>query len=466
MLKATTISLPSTSLLAKLNAPIDTALLAMFRFTLGAMVAVSAFRFLIYGWVRDFFVEPTFFFKHWGFSWVPVPGDTAVHALFAFILVAGVMFAIGLGTRVCAVFLFVAFSWVQLMDATNYLNHYYLVSLLLFLCIWLPVGRVHAVDVLLRPQRRLRAIPSWTLWLLRFQVGCVYVFAGKAKLGADWLLHAQPLQIWLQSRADMPVVGWLFSGQLVPLHTMAYAFSWAGFLFDSTIVIWLLWRRTRPYAFVVVVVFHALTMALFPIGMFPVIMVCAATVFFDASMPRRFLGRFLEPADLSTTPTALTSWQLGVVVAWCACHVLLPLRMHLYGGDVLWHEQGMRFAWKVMVREKNAIVTYYVEDKSTGRRRYVRPREWLDARQEREFSTQPDMIVQLAHAIGDAEHKKGKDVRVFAEVKVSLNGRPAALLLDPDVDLMTIVDGVMKASWIRPAPTVQPPTLGRVTGRR
>ena len=47
--------------------------------------------------------------------------------------------------------------------------------------------------------------------------------------------------------------------------------------------------------------------------------------------------------------------------------LLLPLRAHLYGGNVLWHEQGMRFSWRVMVREKNGSVTFIVREPRDGR---------------------------------------------------------------------------------------------------
>ena len=43
--------------------------------------------------------------------------------------------------------------------------------------------------------------------LLRFQYATVYFYAGLAKLGSDWLVHAQPLGIWLYSRGDTPVSG-------------------------------------------------------------------------------------------------------------------------------------------------------------------------------------------------------------------------------------------------------------------
>ena len=433
---------------ARLTRPLDAAALAAFRVASGVMVTVSAIRFLAYGWVDEFFVAPTFFFKHLGFSWVPVPAH--VHALFVALIVLGVLVTIGLLYRCAVVLLFIGFTWVQLMDATNYLNHYYLVSVLLLLMATMPLGDVWGLDAVVRPRRRRTTLPAWMTWLLRFQVGCVYAFAGLAKLGGDWLLHAQPLGIWLTSRTTMPVIGPVLAQWWAP-----WLFSWCGFLFDSSVVVFLLWRRTRPLAYVVVVIFHSLTMILFPIGMFPVIMMVAAVVFFSPSWPRRFFT--LAPASTTTTTTTkLTTTTTTLLACWCGFQLLMPLRGWLYGGDVRWHEQGMRFSWRVMVREKNGTVTFHVEDEATRRRWFVRPRDWLDARQAREMSTQPDLILQLAHAIAAAEREKGRDVHVRAEALVSLNGRPPALLIDPDVDLVDIVDGVRPASWILPRPDTPP----------
>jgi vitamin K-dependent gamma-carboxylase len=451
---------------AALDAPYDAAALACFRVALGALICVSALRFFAYGWIDAFFVRPRFFFRYWGFAWVPVPGPTGVHLLFGAVAALGALLALGLAYRPVVVALFVAFTWVQLLDATNYLNHYYLVSLLLLLLCFMPLGRAWGIDALLWPRRRLRQLPAWMTWLLRFQVGCVYVFAGKAKLGADWLLHAQPLEIWLRARTDVPVVGAWFGERWV-----AYAFSWGGFLFDSTIVAFLLWRRTRVPAFVVLVVFHAITGALFPIGMFPVIMVVSALVFFSPSWPRALVARLQrirggdpgaraateDAVEVAAAPPATSAGRLGPVglslaVGWCALQVLVPLRQHLYGGNVLWHEQGMRFSWKVMVREKNASVTFWVHDPTSGRRWYVPPRQYLDARQEREFAAQPDLVLQLAHRIAADERARGREVTVHAEVLASLNARRMAPMVDDTVDLAREPDGLGPKRWILPAP--------------
>src|SRR5690606_27188537 len=86
-----------------------------------------------------------------------------------------------------------------------------------------------------------------------------------------------------------------------------------GFLFDSTIVAFLLWSRTRWLAYACVLVFHTLTRSLFPIGMFSTIMVLAALVFFPPHWPRVLLSRvgvWLPLGASRRVSGALERWRL------------------------------------------------------------------------------------------------------------------------------------------------------------
>ncbi len=424
-----------------MRATAPTALVA-FRIALGVLGAVSAVRFLAYGWVDELFAAPRFFFQYFGFSWVHVAPIAVMRGIFVALAVLGASIALGLYTRVSLVAFAALFAYVNLCDVTNYLNHYVQMFWLVALAACMPLGRAFSLDVWRRPACRLDAFPAWCTYLLRFQVGVVYFYAGLAKLNTDWLLHAQPLGIWLRARTGFPLLGSLFSRP-----EAALAMSWAGFLFDTTIPLWLSIRKTRLPAYLVLIVFHGLTQLLFPIGMFPAIMVLTALVFFPAK----------ELAGGTQHSPRMASHWAWVVAAYCAFHVLVPLRHFLYGGNVAWHEQGMRFAWKVMVREKNAAVTYLVRDASTGQTFEAYPHTYLTPRQLREFATQPDMILALAHHVGADFAKRGvRAPRVFADTWVSLNGRPKARLVDPDVDLMTVRDGVWPASWILPQPAGAP----------
>ncbi len=433
----------------KALAPRDPAALVAFRIVFGLLVAISSVRFLAYGWIPELFAG--YRFTYWGFGWVPQLSQDGVRVLFAVLGTLGLMVAAGLFYRVAIAALFVVFTWIQLIDVSNYLNHYYLVSLLALLMAFMPLHTAFSLDLWRRPSLKREAFPAWCTWLLRFQVATVYFFAGLAKLNSDWLLHAQPLSIWLTARSVLPGME-----HVLDVREVAFAAAWGGFLFDSTVPFFLMWKRTRVLAFVGVVGFHAATWLLFPIGMFPIIMITSALVFFDASWPRTLLRRaaFVVP---SPQAGAFPGWA---VVAWCLVQIAMPLRTHLYGGDVSWHEQGMRFSWRVMTREKNGSVTFVVRSPTTGREWHVSPAQYLTRVQEREMSVQPDLILQLAHHIGDDWRAKGEgDVEVHADAIVSLNGRAAQTFIDPAVDLMKQSDSLRTKAWILPAPATGPITL-------
>ena len=445
----------------------DIASLAVFRILFGLLMAAGTVRFLLSGWIPRFYGEQTFFFEYWGLGWVPVAPAWALHVLYGALAVLALCVAAGFLYRISVALFLLGFTYAQLLDVTNYLNHYYLVVLLGALMLLLPLHRAWSIDAWRKPALRTSTLPAWNLYLVRFQVGTVYVFAGLAKLGSDWLLHAQPLHTWLSARTEMPVIGpWL--GEL----WMAYVFSWAGFLYDTTIVLFLSLRRTRPFAYAMVLGFHAMTSLLFNIGMFPYIMTVAALVFFSPSWPRRWLPGRAAAAQAAQAmchgdralPIAppRRPWLLPALLgAYCLVQVLIPLRHYLYPGNVLWNEEGMRFAWKVMVREKHGSVTFHVRFPDTGKALQVTPRQYLSARQEREMAGQPDLILQLAHHIAEDFRARGMgDVEVRAEALVSLNGRPARHMIDPTRDLARIEDGLAPKGWILPGPDT-PPTPHR-----
>jgi hypothetical protein len=444
--------------------PRDAASLAVFRFLFGAILCWSSIRFVSNGWVDRFFVQPTFFFKYWGFEWVEVLEEPWMTVAFIAMAVLAAFVAVGFLYRISIVALFFVFTYVELIDVTNYLNHYYLVSLLAFLMCFLPLHRAWSVDAWLRPGRFAPVVPAWMLYLMRFQIGVVYFYAGLAKFQPDWLIHAQPLGIWLAARTETPIIGGLLT-----LPAMPHIMSWAGFLNDVLVVPFLLWRRTRPYAFATVVFFHIGTHLLFVIGVFPFLMVSGATLFFDADWPRTLLARLrgvavpspvANPGVSGREPAAAGRWSQAMAVAvaaYCVVQVIAPLRAHLYPGDVLWHEQGMRYSWRVMVREKNGSIRYRVRWDGADREVQVPPSRYLTSHQEREMSGQPDLILQLAHQIAsdfEAEGRQGVEVRVDA--LVSLNGRRAVAMIDPEVNLVNVDDGVSLARWIAPSPPGHP----------
>ena len=429
---------------ARLERHVDIASLAAFRIIFGTVMFAGILRFLATGWIEKMYGEPHWFFTYPGFAWVKPWPVAWMYVHYSVLAVLALAIALGAWHRLACVLFVVGFTYTQLIDVTNYLNHHYLVVLIGVLLALLPANAAWSVDARRNPALRRETIPRWMVWLLRFQIGVVYVFAGLAKAKADWLFDGQPLTLWLAARTETPLIGPLFADPRTAL-----VMSWAGFLFDTTIVVWLSWRRTRLAAYAALIVFHGLTGYLFNIGMFPLIMTTSALIFFSPSWPRRIIKQ-LGPAPVSNEHSPIR--YRGAIAFYVMLSIALPLRHVAYPGNVLWNEDGMRFAWHVMIREKHGSVMF-VARFSNGKQLEIPPNNYLTWRQEREMGGQPDLILQLARHIGRDLRAKGyRDFTLHAITHVSLNGRAPAPMIDPAVDLLSVRD-VGRRDWVLPAPT-------------
>lgn len=426
---------------ARLERPIDAASFAAFRIMLGAVLALALVRSLQKGVVEQAFIAPELFFPGYGFGFLPPPGRLA-YALYGVLALAAACIALGLFTRLAAACFCLLFTYLHFVDLTNYLNHYYLISLLTGLLTLVPNGNVAALSG--TPS----ALPSWVLFLFRFQLGVVYFFGGVAKLKSDWLLRGEPLGTWLAANTDLPVLGPLFR-----FGAAAYLVSWLGALYDLSIPFALTYRRTRPYAYVFVVVFHLLTARLFQIGVFPYLMIVGSLLFLDPSWPRRLLRR---PVPRASSLPPRSAAPLAALALYALVQLLMPLRHWLYPGDVLWTEQGYRFAWNVMLIEKTGAARFRVQDRATHRTRTVLPSSLLTRAQTKAMATQPDLILAFAHELARRERAQGHEVAVYADVFAVLNGRAPARLIDPTVDLSRQRDTFAPKAWIVPRAPAPP----------
>ena len=443
--------------------PVSADSAAVFRIIFGLLGVAAVVRFAANGWIDDLYIEPAYHFSYYGLGWVkPWPG-WGMYLHFALLGLASLGVALGYRYRLSIAVFFLLFTYVELIDKTTYLNHYYFVSLVSFIMIFLPLNRAMSLDARRAPSADAHpSIPQAALWMLRAQIGLVYVFAGIAKLNPDWLFHAQPLRIWLYNSADTPLLGWVAREPWTP-----YAMSWAGAFFDLTIVGWLLYRKTRPFAYAALVAFHVATGVLFPtIGIFPWVMIGAALIFFDSDWLGRLAARLRgapRQAMRGDSPMPVgeerpLSWPVRVAflaaAALLAVQVLVPLRHLAYPGNVRWNEEGYRFSWRVLVTEKTGLAKFRVTGATIDGERLVYPEEYLTPVQVERMAVQPDMVLAAAHIIRDdftARGHQGVEVRVDAFV--TYNGRAATRLIDPDVDLAGIEAGIGPKNWIldRPA---------------
>jgi len=135
---------------SQLTQRISIAPLITFRVLFGFMMAISIIRFAYHGWIQELYIEPTYYFTYLGFDWVKPLSETGMYLIFGLIFLSAIGVMLGLFYRMTSVLFFLSFTYVELIDKTNYLNHYYFVSLMAFLLIWLPANRRFSLDIKLR----------------------------------------------------------------------------------------------------------------------------------------------------------------------------------------------------------------------------------------------------------------------------------------------------------------------------
>ncbi|MCW1886335.1 HTTM domain-containing protein [Luteolibacter flavescens] len=421
--------------------PVDGASLAVFRIAFGLLMFFDAVVYLKRGWVRALYIDPAFHFSYLGFDWVkPWPGD-GMMAHFIVLAIAALMVAAGLFYRIATVVLFLALAQVFLIDAAEYLNHLYLICLIAFALIFVPAHRLWSLDAIRDSSKSSPTMPACWLWLMRIQVGIPYFFGGIAKLNGDWL-RGEPLGTWLAKRADFPWIGpWLTE------KWVALLFSYSGLILDLAFVPLLLWKRTRLAAYVLVLCFNAMNGWLFEIGVFPWMMVAASLLFFPPEWPR--FGRKARPTN--HMPRVSKPVLAGIAV-YLAIQVLLPLRHWPYPGDVAWTEEGHLYSWRMKLRDKQSErLAFRVRDLQSGHQWEIEPGDFLTDRQAFRMPGQPDLIHQFAIHIADEYRREyGMDVAVTVDTSVSLNGREAAVMIDPAVDLAREPRNPWHKRWITP----------------
>jgi hypothetical protein len=436
-----------------LHRPVPIAPLVTFRIAFGLLMFFSLLRFWWRGWIETVYIQPSFHFTYLGFEWVRPFGAVGMYVLFGITVLSALLIATGLFYRVAAVVFFLGFTYIELIDVTTYLNHYYFISLVAFIMIWLPANRDYSVDTWLKPGSKRDYVPAWTIRLLQFQLAVVYVFAGLAKLNTDWLIHAQPMKTWLPARSYLPLVG-----QYMYHEWVAYLFSWFGAAYDCFIVFFLLYRRTRPYAYIAVLIFHIATAIFFPgIGMFPYVMIVASLIFFPASFHARLLSflPFYSRRPSSSGKSEFTYRSKEIItcalIVYIFFQLVIPVRFLFYPGHLFWGEEGYRFSWRVMLMEKAGTAYFTVKDSSHARFTTVDNTAYLTQLQEKMMSTQPDMILKYAHYLRDQFTQKGwQKPEVYAEIYVALNGNRSRLFIDSSVNLAAEPLSWRHYSWILP----------------
>jgi len=435
---------------SKLFESTDIAILVYFRIMFGGMMLWEVIRYYSNDWIYSLWIEPSYNFTYFGFEWIkPLPGD-GMYFLFAILGILSILMIIGFKYRIAATLFFLGFTYVFLLEQTTFLNHFYLISLISFLLIFVPAHRALSIDSWMNKKQYSDNAPYWSLWILKFQISIVYFFGGIQKISWDWL-HGEPLGLWLSKNIDFPIIGSLFTEEWV-----VYSFSYSSMILDFVAIPLLIWKKTRLVTFGFIIAFHLLNSQFFSIGIFPWFMILATLIFFNPSWPR--FNRWVKSNSnhIPKIKASLTKNQkiiFAMILIFIIFQTTMPLRQYFYPGDANWTEEGHMFSWTMKLRAKDTT-SFRIDavDPATGNKWLINPLLDLSINQIRQMSHQPDSMVQYAHYVEEKFKELGisNDIEIRMESIVSLNGRDPELLIDPNVDLTEQDPTLFPKTWIIP----------------
>lgn len=426
---------------------VDNSPLIVFRIFFGLLIALEAWGAIATGWVRRTLVEPQFTFNFIGFDFLqPLPGS-GMYFYFGLMGLFGIFVMLGFKYRFSIIAYTLLWSCVYFMQKTSYNNHYYLLILLLiFMCI-VPAHNYFSIDAKKNPELKSISMPNWVVLFIIGQIWIVYTYASLAKLYPDWLDGTFP-ELLMKGRAHYWLIGNLLQEPWVHMSICIF-----GILFDLLVVPLLLWKRTRKAMFIASIFFHLFNSIVFQIGIFPY-MSLAFTVFF---FPKEYIHRkflkskaFYEDAEVKTPHLAPLLKTFFAI--WFTVQLILPVRHHFIEGNVFWTEEGHKLSWRMMLRSKGGFASFKIKNLNTGKTEYVKLDEYLTTKQRRNL-LKPDGIYQFTQRLKKEYAEKDIPIEIYARVKVSLNGRKPAFLIDPKLDLTTIEwDYFFHNEWVLPQP--------------
>jgi ABC-type amino acid transport system permease subunit len=95
-------------------------------------------------------------------------GKTLGLYLFTFIIAAIAALFVALGFKYkLAILTFLSFTYIELMDKTTYLNHYYFITIISLVLVFLPANCYFSVDAI-RMKRSFQKIPRWNIDILNY----------------------------------------------------------------------------------------------------------------------------------------------------------------------------------------------------------------------------------------------------------------------------------------------------------
>ena len=304
-----------------------------------------------------------------------VPAGTSTMQFILFVgMVAAAMMTLGVLYRVSVFVLLMGFTYLTFCDQCFWNNHYYFISLLLFVLLFLNANCCGSMNRQLRLSNG--SVRNWEVLLLKSIVAIVYFYGGLTKLNPDWLA-GQPMQKLLNDfAANLPK-----QYEFVTSDLSLWFFTYGGMFFDFLIIPVLWYRKTRILGVLAMTFFHGTNAMMFEIGIFPPLMWAASLFLFsEPDMPRRQINKLLPgliPKYVESNQVLPLTRQRRIKILcglFLAFQLIWPFRHLAYSDRPEWNYYGKLFAWRMMSMSRSFHLEIYCLDFDNQRIVQVNPR--------------------------------------------------------------------------------------------
>ena len=414
--------------------------LGLFRILFGVLMTWEILYFIRIDFVEIFLTNPQVHLHYTWLDWVkPLPAPV-LQGLVYLLLLCTILITLGKWYRPAIIAFTIGFTYLFLIDVAYYNNHLYLICLLSFWMIFLPMDATLAIG-----KSSPAPVEAGGLAVLRFHIILVYFFGGIAKINPEWLFQEQPVREIISQAS--------FLEALFGFDFAVFLLVYGGLLFDLLAGFLLLYRPTRWIGFASAILFNATNAIVFnDINIFPFFMLGSLVLFLE---PETVSGWFARKAKAKKgsgrrKKAGSTGPMLGqpvvmqpviskLFVAYMVFQCIWPFRHFVIPGDVDWTGQGQRFAWRMKIQTRSTEeLAFEVLD---YRSKTIYPID-LDAYlinydQRGAMGLYPAQVMQMVEFLSKraAEKQGHPDVGVRARIKVSFNGRPAQWMVNPEQDL-------------------------------
>ncbi len=426
--------------------PVDAATLGLFRLLWGAlMVAEAVTRFPK---VTGVYSATFFHFKYPIFTWVNgFPEHWMGYAEIAVLSLAAIGVCLGVFFRFSSIVFSLVYTHLFLIDTVYYNNHFYLTCMMSFLLAFTGADKTYSLRSYFSRDDEGYALPQvvpfWNYIQIRALLCILYFYGAIAKMNVDWL-NADPVKYWFKTSTGVrPPLTWV-----IRQEWFAWVAAYGGIVIDLGAPFLLLWRRTRPYAIAVLVVFHLMNSRIFKIGFFPYIGIVSTLIFLHPATGRWIWGKFqkfiagasrVRSPDLNALGGRRSNnMALWLLLVFFSIQMAFPLRAYFFGHNPAWTEVSHKFSWRMMLRSKEGYIKFKFSHPEAEAWLNEHPdlRPTLAPEHVSAMSKHPWMILQYAHELDQVLARNGMpDTKITVISVVSLNDRPYRVMIDPTADL-------------------------------